>query len=201
MTDFELHVTINVSDYFRARATQTPNEKLLTASNDDGTHPIQHIFTKWLVKSDFKTAFESINSYSQELQARGLTITRKKIEQEIDGPVSECDYKLETSQYFEMHYKIPSDLSTYTKIRKFVSEMNKKYNTKYFGVSTLIISKENDFNPIVTIRTFENNIKELNNLFLDWIDKEKIKITKRHKEICLYDSWPEEDEGWIVTSI
>jgi hypothetical protein len=167
--------------------------KPILACSDEGDNKHQLMISKY--KSGTKQ--DCINKalyIEKDMLNYGLNVIRVKVESMLSN--SYCpkgDEKPDTGCYFEYHIKfdIEND-EDYNKLKK----ISKKYNG---NCSYNLFSK--NFNPIITLRSYNKSYNEFNNNKDNLFNELKMNNLKTsnfiHKEYCIYDTYSDLDNNWL----
>jgi hypothetical protein len=198
---YEIHVSVNLKNgqdeikwlYF----CNENNYKSIRVLNDTGSNNIQNMISKWCNRKNDDEAIYYADQITYNIQKAGFEVIRTKVEAmmlHLDyDKISLDDQK---NIYWEIHYKVV--VKDYAELLKLIKwkEIN---NFPNIGLS--ISSYGNTRYPIITIRMHSgsrDNILQYKNIIIDSMKNNGFHITdKIQQEISIYDTFPEEDNGWI----
>lgn len=203
-TLYEIHVSVNVGPIEELRWTWFCKEnkwKCIRVINNKGTHPVQNMIAKWCSRPTAAQAIECANRIAKIIKEAGFDVVRVKTEgmmmnQQFDGVCLSG----EKGVYWEFHFKI--DISNTADLGKL---FHWKENTELPFARNLGLSVSSSGNtkfPIITLRlshgTREDAIRKKDEAIAELKNLGFNIHNKLQAECSIYDTYPEEDEGWVV---
>lgn len=193
---YELHLSVELSSGREEIAWLDYCKKhhyhAIKVYNVKGEHSVQNMMSKWCHRDSEEAVIEYLKQIMEDATNSGFRVIRGKVEammmcREYDSVVLEDEKK----NYWEFHFKVTDvvcpDLVELLKDIKDVGVSISAYSgTRY---------------PIVTIRKYRGSRKDV----IHYKDEviEKIKKAGYHifdkiqAEISIYDTYSDEDKGWI----
>jgi hypothetical protein len=160
--------------------------------NMKGVHSVQDMMSKWCHRDSEESVIEYLKQLQKDATDAGFKVVRSKAEammmsREYDNIVLNNS----KGKYWEFHFKVTDvTCSELLQLLKDVEDV---------GVSASAYSGTRY--PIVTIRKYQGSRKEVMQYKDNVIEKLKKLgyhiFDKIQAEISIYDSFPEEDQGWI----
>ena len=155
------------------------------------------MISKWCNRKNDNESIYYADQITYNIQKAGFEVIRTKVEAKMlhldYDKISLDDQK---NIYWEIHYKVV--VKDYAELLKLIKwkEIN---NFPNIGLS--ISSYGNTRYPIIKIRMHsgsQDNILQYKNIIVDSMKNNGFHITdKIQQEISIYDTFPEEDKGWI----
>ena len=222
---FEIHITVDHTQGFLAlvdfkkrwESGEKGNLKILFAVSNENNN--QYMISHFTRKDNIKKAVEKANQIADEMKSAGIMIKRVKVEAMVSNttkgiPLNTEEYKalygVLTSQgflgkpYFEFHVKIQNYYAlnldgVKTEVQNELDICNTQGDIQ-IAVSWNLMSK--NMLPLLTLRMYDlglveaqmnkdiilNTFKSLGYILVDQIQE----------EFSVYDSFIDEDKGWIV---
>lgn len=173
--------------------------KCIRVVNDAGEHPEQFMIAKWIDRESREKAEETCESIAKDIAANGFTVCRSKVEGMLNNKsFDNINITHQPGWYWEFHMKI--------KI-KTLDDLDKLFTWKdeqkqdYLGLSLSTYGRTKL--PIVTIRLHEGTRYEamdIKNATVKSLKKHGFHIDgKLQAECAIYDTFEQEDKGWIKT--
>jgi hypothetical protein len=201
MNLYEIHISVKFKNALEELKwlvfCKDNNYKNIRVLNDRGTHEIQNMISLFCNKNNDKDAIDYANEINNYIKKNMFEVSRVKVEAMIindnyDKLLLENNNK---NLYWEFHLKII--IKKYEELKKLF--LWKKNNDKNIGLS---ISSFGDTKyPIITIRHHNGTSDDILNykkFIISDLENNGFKISdKIQRELTVYDTYPEEDDGWI----
>lgn len=201
-TLYEIHITVELKtgiDEIKWIYFCNDNKyKRIRVLNDKGGNNVQNMISKWCSRNTDDEAIKKSGEIAKKIKENGFKITRVKVEGMMMNKLFDNKVlKNEKGIYWEFHFKIASrTLHDFNRIRYW-----KKLNALSNNIGLSLSDSGNTKYPIITIRLHSGsredaiNIKdkivtEIKNMDLHIHDK-------LQAECSIYDTYPEEDDGWF----
>jgi hypothetical protein len=174
--------------------------KVIRVLNDKGTNSIQNMISKWCNRKSHEEAIEYAKNIGKKIEDHNFKAYRVKVEAMLLN--RQFDKTLLTNTkgvYWEFHFKIIIENSD-----EFESLLNWKNTRKgqiWKDIALSYSSYGKTHYPIVTIRLYTGtrlDAIDIKDYVIDDLKAEGFHIAdKMQSECSIYDSFPEEDKGWI----
>lgn len=201
---YEVHVTVEIPDTVtEMRWIVFANEnkwKPIRAINERGDNSIQVMMSYYIHKESEKDGLVELNRIADFIQDNGFKVVRKKIEAMSQNQNYQT-VVLDDSNgiYWELHLKIELDS---------LSELDRLIHwriTSTLGLENNIGISMSSYGqskyPIVTLRCHTGGRSEFYNLrdiLISNLHDHSFKVASKMQQECsIFDSYPEEDDGWF----
>jgi len=204
-TLYEIHVSVNLNspiDEIRwVWFCKEHKWKSIRVVNDKGENPVQNMIGKWCSRPTVTEAIAHADEIASEIEDGKFDVVRVKAEAMMMNSQFEDTYLTgEKGVYWEFHFKIAID-----KMMDFVKLATWKETTELpfrdnIGLS-MSTSGETKY-PIITLRlshgTRDEAIQKKDEVIAELKEAGFHIHDKLQAECSVYDTYPEEDAGWIV---
>lgn len=202
---YEIHISVDLANALQELRwiwfCKERRYKAIRVLNDKGSNDVQNMIGKYCSREDEKDVIEYAEELAQDMRDNGFNVCRVKVEGMMMNrnfdQISLCDEK---GKYWEFHFKIAiNNLDELDRLMKFKDTRNDKM---WKHVALSVSSTGETKYPIVTIRLHSGMRDEAIKVKDNVIDAIKAKgfhvYDKLQAECSIYDTYPEEDNGWII---
>ena len=203
---YEIHISITVKTaldemkwYYYCKDN---NYKIIRVLNDKGQNDIQNMISKWCTRDTEKEVIEYANTLAENMSKAGFDVCRVKVEgMMMNREYDSLELKNVTGKYWEFHFKIIIENSKELERLLSLKELNSSIDI-WKNVALSMSSYGTTRYPIMTIRLHNGTCCQavnIKNQIIDVLKENNFHIyDKLQSECAIYDSYPEEDAGWII---
>lgn len=204
MSLYEIHISVNVKSAFEEMQwfyyCKDKKYKVIRVLNYKGKNDVQNMISKWCSRKQPSDSVKYAEDIAQDMRNNGFDVYRVKVEAMLLSKLFDnLELKNEKGVYWEFHFKIV--IESLDEFNRLVEWKKSKTAALWYDVALSFSSYGKTCYPIITIRLYTGTSEQaivVKDKVVDDLKKYKFHIVdKMQYECSIYDTYPEEDNGWI----
>lgn len=204
MNLYEIHISVNLTSAFDEMKwfyyCKDNKYKVIRVLNDKGKYDIQNMISKWCSRKTPSEVVKYAEEIADDMRKNDFDVYRVKVEARLLSKLFDnISLKNEKGVYWEFHFKIV--IESLDEFNKLVKWKQSKKDDLWKDVALSFSAYGKTGYPIITIRLYSGTSEEATSVkdkVIDDLKENGFHIAdKMQSECSIYDTYPEEDNGWI----